>query len=72
MQGNLSIEQMCRLAGVSRSGFYRSLQEQEPGAKDMAVRSAIQQIFVEHKRRYGYRRVCAELRRRGMQVNHML
>ena len=70
MQGKLSIERMCQLAGVSRAGFYRSLQEQEPVAEDMAVRSAIQQIFVEHKRRYGYRRVCAELRRRGMQVNH--
>ncbi len=70
MQGKLSIERMCQLAGVSRAGFYRSLQEQEPVAEDMAVRSATQQIFVEHKRRYGYRRVCAELRRRGMQVNH--
>ena len=29
MQGELSIERMCQLAGVSRVGFYRSLQEQE-------------------------------------------
>src|SRR5216117_3070594 len=36
----------------------------------MAVRSAIQQIAVEHRRRYGYRRIAAELRRRGMAVNH--
>ena len=36
----------------------------------MEVRSAIQQIFAEHKRRYGYRRVSAELRRRGIPVNH--
>ena len=28
MQGNLSIERMCQLAGVSRAGFYRSLQDQ--------------------------------------------
>jgi transposase InsO family protein len=34
------------------------------------VRSAIQLIFAEHKRRYGYRRVSKELRRRGQQVNH--
>jgi putative transposase len=34
------------------------------------VRSAIQQIAIEHRRRYGYRRISAELRRRGMQVNH--
>ena len=36
----------------------------------MEVRSAIQQIAVEHRRRYGYRRISAELRRRGLRVNH--
>jgi putative transposase len=36
----------------------------------MEVRSAIQQVALEHRRRYGYRRVTAELRRRGMLVNH--
>jgi putative transposase len=34
------------------------------------VRSSIQSIVLEHRRRYGYRRVTAELRRRGMIVNH--
>jgi putative transposase len=70
LQGSLGIERMCRLTGVSRAGFYRSLQEQMPVEEDMAVRSAIQQIAVEHRRRYGYRRIAADLRRRGMLVNH--
>jgi putative transposase len=70
LQGALSIEQMCRLSGVSRAGFYRSLQEQMPVEEDMEVRTMIQQIAVEHRRRYGYRRIAAELRRRGMLVNH--
>ena len=70
MQGGLGIEQMCRLAEVSRASFYRSLQERLPVEEDMEVRSAIQQIAVEHRRRYGYRRIAAELRRRGMVVNH--
>jgi transposase InsO family protein len=38
--------------------------------EDMDVRSAIQGIAVAHRRRYGYRRITAELRRRGMLVNH--
>jgi transposase InsO family protein len=38
--------------------------------EEMEVRSTMQQIVVEHRRRYGYRRVTAELRRRGMFVNH--
>ena len=70
MQGSLSIERMCELARVSRAGFYRSLHEQMPAEEEMEVRSAIQRIALEHRRRYGYRRITAELRRRGMLVNH--
>jgi transposase InsO family protein len=70
LQGKLSIERMCQLAGVSRAGLYRSLQKNEPLEEEMEVRSAIQQIFAEHRRRYGYRRVSQELRRRGLLVNH--
>ena len=70
MQGSLSIERMCELARVSRAGFYRSLQERVPLEESMEVRSAVQQIALEHRRRYGYRRVTKELRRRGMLVNH--
>jgi putative transposase len=70
LQGSLSVERMCELARVSRASFYRSLREHQPGEEEMEVRSAIQQIAVEHRRRYGYRRISEELRRRGMQVNH--
>jgi putative transposase len=70
LQGGLSIERMCELARVSRASFYRSLKQQRPAEEETEVRSAIQQIALEHRRRYGYRRICAQLRRRGMQVNH--
>jgi putative transposase len=69
-QSSLGVEPMCRLAGVSRAGFYRFLQQRHSGEEDMEVRSTIQQIVLEHRRRYGYRRVTVELRRRGMVVNH--
>ena len=70
LQGSLSIEHMCELAHVSRASFYRSFREQRPVEEEMEIRSGIQQIAIEHRRRYGYRRISAELRRRGMQVNH--
>ena len=69
MQGGLSIERMCYLAQVSRAGFYRSLAKQLPAEEDLEVRAAIQEIAIKHGRRYGYRRITAELRRQGMQVN---
>ena len=70
LQGRLSTERMCQLGQVSRAGFYRSLQEHRPAQEAMEVRSVIQEIALAHRRRYGYRRITAELGRRGMRVNH--
>lgn len=70
LQGSLNIERMCLLAGVSRAGFYRYLKAHVPSEEETEVRSAIQQVALQHHRRYGYRRVTAELKRSGMQVNH--
>ena len=36
----------------------------------MVLRSAVQNVVMQHQWRYGYRRVAAELRARGMIVNH--
>jgi putative transposase len=70
LQGSLRVERMCELAPVSRAGFYRWLQEPPSVEEEMEVRSLIQQIAIEHRRRYGYRRISAELRRRTVVVNH--
>jgi putative transposase len=61
---------MCVLAQVSRASYYRQLAEREPAREEVETRAAIQQIALAHKRRYGYRRVAAELHRQGMAVNH--
>ena len=70
LQGSLSIERMCQLAQVSRAGCYRFLQDRAPGEEEMILRSAIQQIVLENRGPYGYRRLTVELRRRGMIANH--
>ena len=68
---HLSIERMCQLAQVSRAGFYRSLQERTSRwKKTWKCGRRFSRSRVEHRRRYGYRRITAELRRRGMLVNH--
>ncbi len=70
LQGGLSIERMCQLAGVSKAGFYRHLCSRDSHDEEMRVRSEIQSIALEHEGHYGYWRVTAELRRRGVLVNH--
>lgn len=61
---------MCWLARVSRAGYYRNLAERHPGEEEIEVRAAVQQIALSHHRRYGYRRIAVELRRRGFEINH--
>lgn len=69
-QAHLSIESMCRLAVVSRAGFYRHWQQREPRVEEMELRAQVQQIVVTHRRNYGYRRVTRELRDQGWAINH--
>jgi putative transposase len=69
LQGKGRVERCCRLAGVSRAGFYRHWQAAEPAAEEMELRHQMQLIFVAHRGHYGYRRVTMELRHQGMLVN---
>jgi putative transposase len=70
MQGGLTVERMCQLAELSRAGFYRSSQKELLTENELQLRSTVQEIVLEHRQRYGYRRVAAELRRRGIIANH--
>ena len=69
-QAHRTIESLCRIAGVSRAGFYRHWQEHEPRVEETEVRAQVQQIVLAHRGNYGYRRVSWELRQQGWAVNH--
>jgi putative transposase len=65
----IPLRRLCELAQVSRAGFYRWRRAVTPVADDMELRDDIQRIALEFPY-YGWRRVTAELRRRGWTVNH--
>ena len=69
LQGVLSVERMCALAGVSRAGYYRHWQASAPRQEETGARDAVQRLALAH-RHYGYRRIAAQLRREGWAVNH--
>jgi putative transposase len=54
---------------VSRAGYYRHWAACKPREEETAVRDAVQRVALAH-RRYGYRRIAAQLRRDGVVVNH--
>ena len=54
---------------MSRSGFYRYLQQEQPKEEDLLLRERLQQLAVAHGRKCGYRRLTALLRREGYLAN---
>jgi len=57
------------MTGLNRAGFYRSRTPRQAKPVEMEIRSEMQKIAVE-SRAYGYRRITAELHKRGFAVNH--
>ena len=65
----MQLRRLCRLAQVSRAGFYRwRKRPTKPADRDLEVRDAIQRIALKFPC-YGSRRIRFELERRGYAVN---
>jgi putative transposase len=65
----IPLQRLCALATVSRAGFYRWRHMPPAQDADIDLRDQIQRIALEWPC-YGWRRVRAELGRRGWKVNH--
>lgn len=65
----IPVQRLCVLAQVSRAGFYRWRQAPPKVDADLDLRDAIQKIALEWPS-YGWRRITAELHRRGWKANH--
>lgn len=57
------------MTGLSRAGFYRSQMPRQAAPVEMEIRDEMQRIALESAA-YGYRRITAELQRRGFVINH--
>ena len=60
---------LCQMTGLSRAGYYRWRLPPLRTPVAMEVRSQMQQVALQWPA-YGYRRITAELQRRGFDVNH--
>jgi transposase InsO family protein len=65
--GLFCVGRMCRLVGISRSHYYQLLEDQGC-TTESALEKEVKRIFTEHSRRYGSRRIVAELQGSGWSV----
>ena len=55
---------------MARSTYYYNVAHLEQTDKYQAERKRINEIFAQHHKRYGYRRICIQLRTEGYTINH--
>lgn len=70
MADEFNVETLCAVLGVSRSAYYRYKRgpSYQLTTHQQAKKQLIEQVFWAHKRRYGSRRIVAELQEQGHQI----
>jgi putative transposase len=63
------VSALCQMTGLNRAGFYRARTPRQATPVEMEIRDEMQKIALESPA-YGYRRITAELQKRGFAVNH--
>jgi transposase InsO family protein len=53
---------------ISRSAYYQYLEVKAPTPEKQQMEVQIVEVFKEHKRRYGIRRICSELKDKGTRI----
>lgn len=61
---------MLTFFSVSKSTYYYTINNYNKPEKDHDLKIEIENIFMKHKGRYGYRRITLELKNNGLIINH--
>ena len=64
----VTVGQLCRMLGVSRSGYYGARQRAKLGPKACLVSTQVKAEFAASGKVYGSRRLCAVLRSQGLHI----
>ena len=62
---NYPVSLMCRVLMVSRSGYYVYDKDKSVGKSERELGEQVKEVFFYHRKRYGSRRIAAELKDQG-------
>ena len=63
------LSKLLKAASLPRATYYFELKKPDKDVKNQEIMDLIEAVFLENKRRYGFKRITAELRNRGHAVN---
>lgn len=70
MEPDFPTDVLCEALAVSRAGYYL-FRTGSTFTADKGQQEAVEKVFVEHKRRYGSRRIGAELKAQGVEIGRL-
>lgn len=65
MKTGAGVRRICTVLELPRSSYYQAAEPTKTELEDLQLGEQIEEIFHKHQRRYGYRRIHAELRELG-------
>lgn len=70
LASEFTVETLCAVLDVSRTAYYRYKRGQsyQLSTQKQDKKQLVERVFEEHKRRYGSRRIVAELEEQGHQL----
>jgi putative transposase len=71
LKEHYSILALCHCLNFLKSEYYRYQWHKKEADQNQKLRERIHELFLKFDGRYGYRKICAELRRQDhLKVNH--
>jgi putative transposase len=70
LKARFNLQHLLKATGLPKSVYYYHRRLMQQPCPDDALKAQIQNIYLAHKGRYGYRRITQTLRLSGLPVNH--
>ena len=65
---NYPVKELCEALSVDRSSYYRRVKPVVIKGEQSQLRELVREVFFRHSRRYGSRRIAAELKAEGVEM----
>ncbi|MCM3444839.1 IS3 family transposase [Metabacillus halosaccharovorans] len=70
LKEKFKLKDVLKIVGIPESSYHYHMKMMKKENPNQELEECIQSMFEEHEGNYGYRRICLDLKQRGLKVNH--